>query len=103
VGTFRHEPALAVRLPTRTLPLLTKEQLAAELGRSTRWIELRMREGMPVLPRRSLGEHTRFDPAAVRDWLERRAERRVETVEERIARLEREVTRLVRELGREEQ
>jgi phage terminase Nu1 subunit (DNA packaging protein) len=61
-----------------------------------------MREGMPVLPRRSPSEHTRFDLTAVREWLELRAERRVETMEERVARLERDVARLTRELVREE-
>ncbi len=61
-----------------------------------------MREGLPVLPRRTPGEHTRFDLAAVREWLELRASRRVETVEERVARLELEVARLAKALEREE-
>ena len=56
--------------------LLTKEQLASELGRSTRWVELRMKEGLPVLPRRLPGEHARFELAAVREWLDQRAEQR---------------------------
>lgn len=30
--------------------LLTKRQLAEHLGRSTRWIELRVREGLPSEP-----------------------------------------------------
>jgi phage terminase Nu1 subunit (DNA packaging protein) len=102
VGEQHHEPAIVVRLPTRARPLLTKKQLASELGRSTRWVELRMREGLPVLPRRTPGEHARFDLAAVREWLELRATRRVETVEERVARLELEVARLARALEREE-
>jgi phage terminase Nu1 subunit (DNA packaging protein) len=96
------QPAVVVHLPSRGQPLLTKRQLATALGRSTRWVELRMREGMPVLPRRSPSEHTRFELTAVREWLELRAERRVETMEERVARLERDVARLTRDLVREE-
>ena len=61
-----------------------------------------MREGLPVLPRRSPGEHARFDLAAVGERLELRASRRVETVEKRVARLELEVARLARGLEREE-
>jgi phage terminase Nu1 subunit (DNA packaging protein) len=60
-----------------------------------------MREGLPVLPRRVPGEHARFDFGAVCQWLEQRATRRVETVEERVARLEREVARLAEALERE--
>jgi len=101
VGPHQQQPAVVVRLPTRTLPLLTKKQLASELGRSTRWVELRMREGLPVLPKRAPGEHARFDLGAVRQWLEQRATHRVETVEERVARLEREVARLAEALERE--
>ena len=89
-----------MRFPTRPHALLTKKQLASELGRSTRWIELRMKEGMPVLPRRLPGEHARFELAAVREWLDQRAEQQVETVEERVARLEREVARLAKALER---
>jgi phage terminase Nu1 subunit (DNA packaging protein) len=95
-------PAVVVRLPTGRHGLLTKKQLASELGRSTRWIELRMREGMPVLPRRAPGEHARFELVAVREWLEQRAEQHVEPVEHRLARLEREVARLAKALNREE-
>jgi len=94
-------PAVIVRFPARGMRLLTKKQLASELGRSTRWVELRMKEGLPVLPRRLSGEHARFELAAVREWLDQRAERRVETVEERVARLERDVARLAKALERE--
>jgi phage terminase Nu1 subunit (DNA packaging protein) len=66
-------PGTVVRLASRPGRVLNKKQLAAELGRSTRWIELRMREGLPVLPRRTPSEHTRFDLDAVRAWVERRA------------------------------
>jgi hypothetical protein len=68
--------------------LLTKKQLGVALGRSTRWIELRMREGLPVMPRRSANERARFDAAAVRAWLDQRAATRSMSLEERVATLE---------------
>jgi phage terminase Nu1 subunit (DNA packaging protein) len=92
---------VVLRFPTRPNRLLTKKQLASELGRSTRWVELRMREGMPVMPRQLPGEHARFEFAAVLVWLEQRAQQRVEPVEVRVARLEREVARLTKALERE--
>jgi hypothetical protein len=51
VGEDSQAPAVVLRFPTRTNRLLTKKQLASELGLSTRWVELRMREGMPVIVR----------------------------------------------------
>lgn len=82
-----------VHLPApRTPRLVSKKQLAAELGYSTRWVELRMREGMPVAPRDRRG-HARFDVDAVRGWLVERAERPV-TMEQRLAQLEAQVARL---------
>jgi hypothetical protein len=55
--------------------LLSKKRLAAHLGRSTRWIERRMREGMPRIDsvdRR--GRHqVRFRLEDVAVWLEARA------------------------------
>jgi hypothetical protein len=54
-----------------------------------------------VLPRQLPGEHARFELAAVREWLDQRAQQRVEPVELRIARLEREVARLTEALERE--
>ena len=87
-----------IRLPVRRFPdrLLTKRQLAAELGRSTRWIELRMREGMPVAPRAGPREHARFDLTAVHAWL---ATPKL-PLERRVEQLEREMNTLVAELKR---
>jgi phage terminase Nu1 subunit (DNA packaging protein) len=81
--------------------VLNKKQLAAELCRSTRWIELRMREGLPVLPRRTPSEHARFDLDAVRAWMERRANAAPQPLEARVARLERLVATLAAALNRE--
>ena len=92
-----------VRLPVRPFPgrLLTKRQLATELGRSTRWIELRMREGMPVAPRGGPREHARFDLTAVRAWLDsRRSATPRLPLEQRVERLEREMSTLAAELKR---
>jgi hypothetical protein len=91
-----------VRLAVRPFPgrLLTKRQLAAELGRSTRWIELRMREGMPVAPRAGSREHARFDLTAVRAWLESRSATPRLPLEQRVEQLEREMSTLVAELKR---
>jgi len=95
-------PAMSqvVRLPVRSLPgrLITKRQLANELGRSTRWVELRMREGMPVAPRSGPHEHARFDLEAVRTWLESRSGMQTPPLEQRVAQLERQVSTLVAEL-----
>ena len=83
-----------VQFPRRPNHLLTKKQLAAELGRSTRWIELRMREGLPSAPRRSPTEHTRFELDVVTAWLAARATRPAPTLEQRVARLEAQLARL---------
>ncbi len=90
-----------IQLPSAPARVLTKKQLAAELGRSMRWIELRMREGLPTLPRRTPAEHARFDLDEVRAWLEMSARRAQPPLEERVARLERQVTTLVAVLNRE--
>ncbi len=91
-----------IRLPVRPFArrLLTKRQLALELGRSTRWIELRMREGMPVMPRATPREHARFDLQAVSAWLEDRSTTPGLPLEQRVAQLERELGTLVAELKR---
>jgi hypothetical protein len=91
------------QLPTRRPVgrLLSKKQLAAELGRSPRWIELKMRdEGLPVEPRASEQEHARFDLVKVRAWLEARAAVKTMTLEERVASLETRLGLLEHELGR---
>jgi phage terminase Nu1 subunit (DNA packaging protein) len=49
--------------------LVTKKQLAASLGFSTRWVELRVREGMPSVV---IGNRRRFRISEVMRWLESR-------------------------------
>jgi phage terminase Nu1 subunit (DNA packaging protein) len=92
---------VVVRLPSPPGALLTKRQLAFELGRSTRWVELRMREGLPVQSRRSPYEHARFDLEEVRRWLDARSRPVAVRLEERVARLERDVATLTAALNRE--
>jgi len=59
-----------IRFPTRRTasaePLLTKKQLAAHFQFSTRWVELRTREGMPS---ELIGGRRRYRLSLVNDWL----------------------------------
>ncbi len=73
--------------------VLTKQQLAVHLGRSTRWIELRVREGMPSEPPTRRFPHRRFRLAEVEAWLGQ-GQRKAPTDHERLARLEDELGRL---------
>jgi predicted DNA-binding transcriptional regulator AlpA len=49
-----------------TEPWISKRALAQHYGRSTRWIELRMREG---LPSRMLGGRRAFRLSEVEAWM----------------------------------
>lgn len=51
-------------------PWMTKQQLAEHLQFSTRWIEQRVREGMPS---EMWAGQRRFRATAAEDWLRRRA------------------------------
>ena len=51
-------------------PWVTKKHVAAHLGFSTRWVELRVREGMPS---RLVGGHRRFRLSVVEAWIAGRA------------------------------
>lgn len=83
--------------------LLTKQQLAQHLGRSTRWVELRVREGMPSESPTKRYPQRRFRLSAVEDWItsgERKAPTdRLSQLEERVARLTATVERLQRRVG----
>lgn len=52
--------------PPRTEPLLTKRELASHFRCSTRYIELRMKAGMPSY---RLGNKRRFKLSEVEPWL----------------------------------
>jgi hypothetical protein len=53
-------------------PWCTKQELAYHLGFSVRWVELRVREGMPA---RRMGRRLRFQISAVEDWLDEQHQR----------------------------
>ena len=53
-------------------PWCTKQELADHLGFSTRWVELRVREGMPA---RRMGRQLRFQISAVEAWLDGQQQR----------------------------
>lgn len=55
-----------VLIPFPTEPWLTKQQVAAHLKFSTRWVEKRVTEGMPC---RRFGGQPRFQLSAVEAWL----------------------------------
>lgn len=49
-------------------PWLSKRQVAEYLGRSTRWVELRVRDGMPS---KMIGGRRGFRLSEVEEWLDR--------------------------------
>ena len=77
---------------------LGKRQLAQHLGRSQRWIELKVTEGMPSIPPTTRYPHRRFVLAEVEHWLQDGAQKRPSTAE-RLAALEVEVALLTRVVG----
>lgn len=84
--------ATVVRIRDTGQQLLTKKQLAAELERSERWIELRQREGLPVADTDRFGRR-RYSLEAVQAWLHEKAQRPRSTAD-RLAALEAEMAEL---------
>jgi phage terminase Nu1 subunit (DNA packaging protein) len=88
------EPSNVVRLATSRDTILTKKQLAAHLGCSTRTIENKMRDGMPALSVDRFGRR-RFKLGDVETWLDTSARvARSPSLSDRVASLEAEVNRL---------
>jgi hypothetical protein len=87
-----------VRLPSRGEVLLTKKQLAAHLGRSERWVELRVRDGMPVEHATDRYGRRRYNLWRVEAWL-KQGRRTPAKREDRIARLERSVADLAAQVA----
>lgn len=75
--------------------VLTKHQLAQHLGRSERWIELRVRDGMPSLDPTMRYPHRRFRLHEVEAWLSE-GQRRTPSTAARLSMLEAEVATLRR-------
>jgi predicted DNA-binding transcriptional regulator AlpA len=69
--TGRTARASVVPFPGAALrePWLSKRQIADYLGRSTRWVELRVREG---LPSKMIGGRRGFKLSEVEAWIDRR-------------------------------
>ncbi len=82
-----------VRLPSAGGVLLSKRQLAEHLGRSVRWVELKVADGMPSVAPSARFPHRRFRLAEVEAWLADADARPVSMVE-RVAVLERAVAEL---------
>lgn len=86
----------------RPSALLTKQQLAAHLDRSPRWIEMRVSDGMPSEQPTARFPHRRFRLAEVEAWLADGVRKppsgaeRVATLEAKVARLTTIVERLER-------
>ncbi len=87
-----------LRLPTRGPVLVTKKQLAAHLGRSERWIELRVRDGMPVEHATDRYGRRRYNLRLVEEWL-KTGRRTPARREDRISLLERSVADLAAQVA----
>lgn len=93
------------QLPTREHGprLVTKQQLARDLGRSERWVELRAQEGMPRAGLDRSGRRL-FDLTRCEGWLAARSEKLAEAVPastgERLAALEAQVAELTAKIER---
>jgi phage terminase Nu1 subunit (DNA packaging protein) len=91
-----------VRLPSWGNPLVTKKQLAAHLGRSERWVELKVREGMPVEQATDRYGRRRYNLRLVDTWLNEgrpkavRREDRIAVLEGRVAELATQIAELRR-------
>ncbi|HEV3094974.1 MAG TPA: hypothetical protein VGY30_10725 [Solirubrobacteraceae bacterium] len=88
-----------VRFPALRDTIITKKQLAAHLGHSPRWVELRVKEGMPVLPSTDRHGRRRYELSACEQWIAKRPARtpggqdRLTALEQRVAALEAELAR----------
>lgn len=92
-----------IQLPSRGAgTLLTKKQLAAHLGRSERWVELKVREGMPVEAATDRYGRRRYSLRAVEAWLDggnpkpAKREDRIAALEAQVADLASQVAQLRR-------
>jgi phage terminase Nu1 subunit (DNA packaging protein) len=90
--------AQIISLPARGPILLTKKQLAAHLCRSERWIELKVRDGMPVEQNTDRHGRRRYDLQQVERWL-KAVPTSSATQEDRLDQLERMITALAAQVA----
>ena len=83
--------------------LVTKRQLAQYLGRSTRWVEMRVREGMPSEPPTTRYPQRRFRLSDVEAWLTSGKPKPPPRQAQRLAELEVRVAELAASVERLEQ
>jgi hypothetical protein len=88
----------ATQLTLAVEPLVTKQQLAEHLGRSTRWVELRVRDGMPSEAPTTRFPRRRFRLAEVEAWLAAGAPKPAPPQAQRLADLEERVAELTEAL-----
>lgn len=84
----------ATQLSLAVEQMLTKRQLAEHLGRSTRWVELRVRQGMPSEAPTTRFPHRRFRLSEVEAWLAAGAANPAPPQAQRITELEQRVAEL---------
>ena len=84
----------ATQLSLAVEQLVTKRQLAEHLGRSTRWVELRVREGMPSEAPTNRFPRRRFRLSEVEAWLASGQPKTATPQAQRIAELEERVAEL---------
>lgn len=87
-----------IMLRSRTPALITKKQLAAHLGRSERWVELRVKDGMPVEPATDRYGRRRYNLRLVEEWLKQGRPAHVPRVD-RLESLERSVADLAAQVA----
>jgi phage terminase Nu1 subunit (DNA packaging protein) len=90
--------AQVITLPARGPILLTKKQLAAQLCRSERWIELKVRDGMPVEQGTDRHGRRRYDLHQVERWLSEVPASSTKR-EDRLDQLERMITALAAQVA----
>jgi excisionase family DNA binding protein len=70
IDSVNNNSTNAVSVVYASEPWMTKQQLASHLSMSERWIEMRVREGMPMT---HFGNRARFRASEVENWISKQA------------------------------